>query len=306
MCHTQSISPSIACLETRAIVGFFLNVTWQWHTHTHTCERTDAHTHTHKVHWYHLAHPAKHRDHLWATNQKADTIWEFLLLSAQILPSIINKEKNRNMMGKAWGHRIWWVGTGEGVGGLSSADRGFSREVKTRKEVFPLTLSASAVLPRREGKNLIIELLKISLLAQAHLHVWERAQQEPTWGRPFCAWCGATVPPHSRFLPPLQMTRLNVYLRSRHRSRHPLCGQWMIASIKETERSRRDLKAIIELEITVIKRCLPATLTSLIYCTQLQCRSDTQEHTGTTTGVYFVLLCLCLEGLRSKHTHTQM
>lgn len=93
------------------------------------------------------------------------------MLSAQILPSIINKEKNRNMMGKAWGHRIWWVGTGEGVGGLSSADRGFSREVKTRKEVFPLTLSASAVLPRREGKNLIIELLKISLLSQAHLHV---------------------------------------------------------------------------------------------------------------------------------------
>lgn len=76
------------------------------------------------------------------------------------------------MMGKAWGHRIWWVGNGGvGWGGLSSADQGFSREVKTRKEVFTLTLSASAVLPRREGKNLIIELLKISLLAETHLHV---------------------------------------------------------------------------------------------------------------------------------------
>lgn len=69
-----------------------------------------------------------------------------------------------------------WGGGGirgaQGAGGLGvSTDRDFSREAETRIEVFPLSLSASVVLPRRDGKNLIIELLKISLLAEVHLHV---------------------------------------------------------------------------------------------------------------------------------------
>lgn len=87
------------------------------------------------------------------------------MLSAQILPSIISKEEKydgdeeRNGEGR------------DEQRGIVSADQGFSREVKTQIEVFPLSLSASVVLPQIEGKNLIIELLKISLLAEAHLHV---------------------------------------------------------------------------------------------------------------------------------------
>lgn len=66
-----------------------------------------------------------------------------------------------------WGHK-----RGAGGGGLGvSTDQGFSREAETRIEAFPLSLSAPVVLPRRDGKNLIIELLKISLLAEVHLHV---------------------------------------------------------------------------------------------------------------------------------------
>lgn len=50
--------------------------------------------------------------------------------------------------------------------------QGFSREVKAPMEVFlRLCLCASVILPQKERKNLIIELLKISLLAELHLHV---------------------------------------------------------------------------------------------------------------------------------------
>lgn len=94
---------------------------------------------------------------------------EFLVLSAQILPSIINKEKDRNMMGK--GETVRSRGRG-GRGGGVGGDQGFSREVKARMEVFLwLFLYASVILPQKERKNLIIELLKISLLAELHLHV---------------------------------------------------------------------------------------------------------------------------------------
>lgn len=43
-----------------------------------------------------------------------------------------------------------------------SSDRGSSGEANTR--------SLPSILPRRDGKNLIIQLLKISLLAELHLH----------------------------------------------------------------------------------------------------------------------------------------
>lgn len=68
--------------------------------------------------------------------------------------------------GETVGSRGWVAG-----GGVSR-DQGFSREVKARMEVFLWSfLYASVILPQKGGKNLIIELLKISLLAELHLHV---------------------------------------------------------------------------------------------------------------------------------------
>lgn len=81
---------------------------------------------------------------------------EFLLLSAQILPSIINKEKERNMMGR-----------GEGGEGVRRGARLLWRSRGTDGGLPP-ALSSSL---RRQRKNLIMELLKISLLAELHLHV---------------------------------------------------------------------------------------------------------------------------------------
>lgn len=73
-------------------------------------------THAHAQSGLIASHTAKHRDHLCTTNQKADIISEFLLVLAEILPSIINKEKKRNMMG-----------TGRGASGQTQASPEKSR-----------------------------------------------------------------------------------------------------------------------------------------------------------------------------------
>lgn len=216
-----------------------------WHvTVTHT------HTHARTVDWYHLTQPAKHRDHLRTTNQKADIISEFLLLSAQILPSIINKEKRRNMMGKGWGGMREGVGGGRWGGGVRACQRRprlLQRSQDTNRSLPALSLSASVVLPQREGKNLIIELLKISLLAEAHLHVWEQPSRNPTWGRPFCArcepLCHCTVAYcHLFFFFFFRNDQIKCLALLTPSLIHPLCGRRMIASITATELSRCDLK----------------------------------------------------------------
>lgn len=57
-----------------------------------------------------------------------------------------------------------------GGGGVSS-DRASQEKSGNVKKSPRRSLSASDVPPRRKGKNLIIKLLKISLLAEVHLHV---------------------------------------------------------------------------------------------------------------------------------------
>lgn len=138
--------------------------------------------HTHRLDWYHLTQPAKHRDHLWATNQKTDIISEFLLLSAQILPSIINKEKKRNMMGKGWG---WSEG---GEGGVCQRRPSLLQRSQDTKRSLPALLVCLCRSPseRREKSN--YRAPKDLIIGWISFACVRAAQQEPTWARPFCVW----------------------------------------------------------------------------------------------------------------------
>lgn len=145
---------------------------------------THAHTQRARADWYHHTRQAKHRDHLRTTNRKADIISEFLLLLGSDPPVYYKERKGmkRNMMGWGWGlggscqHRVRLLPR--------------SQDTKRSLPALPPSVALSFSLRERErGENLIIELLKISLLAETHLHVWEQRSRSPTWGRPFCAWC---------------------------------------------------------------------------------------------------------------------
>lgn len=66
--------------------------------------------------------------------------------------------RGETVRSRGWGG-AWWGGLG-------------GDQVKAGMEIFLwLFLYASVILPQKERKNLIIQLLKISLLAELHLHV---------------------------------------------------------------------------------------------------------------------------------------
>lgn len=136
---------------------------------------------------------------------------------------------------------------GEG-GGVVSTGQVFTREVKTRKEVFPLSLSASVVLPQRERKNLIIELLKISLLAESHLHVWEQPSRNQPEDGHFVRGVRHCVTVQS-LIATFRNDQIKCLASLTPLLTHPLCGQWMITSITAAECRCCDLKIIIKLNL---------------------------------------------------------
>lgn len=58
----------------------------------------------------------------------------------------------------------------EGVGGGGGLRVGVGGQLRPGSSGEADTRSLPSILPRRDGKNLIIQLLKISLLAELHLH----------------------------------------------------------------------------------------------------------------------------------------
>lgn len=137
----------------------------------------DIHRNTRTVEWYDLTQAAKHKNHLRTTNQKADRISEFLLLSTQILPSIINLKK-RNMMGSVQ----------EEGGGCQHRPRLHRRSQDTKRSLpaLPVCLCRSPS-ERKEKSN--YRAPKDLIIGWVSFACVRAAQQDSTWGRPFCAWC---------------------------------------------------------------------------------------------------------------------
>lgn len=140
-----------------------LRSSWMWHLTA---------TRIHTLNWYHLIQPVTHIDHLWTTNQNTDIIFGFLLLSAQIRPSIINKEKKY-----------------DGGGGLVCRDQGFSREAKIQLEVFLSLLPCLPLSSLRWKEKSNYRAPKDLIIGWGSFACVRAAQQEPTRGQPFCARC---------------------------------------------------------------------------------------------------------------------